>query len=296
MVIDIIISKTYEFGVRCFQLIENCFNPLTLSADAGGGSGGVTAPEVGDVYYTDNTWGKANAYDSSKTIAGVVASVGDDGSVKIMSLKNIANTKWSTTYTDVSGVENLDFYQFQAQVRPGSTITVEEMNKTFATLSAESHQERYNEVLGQYDNMVQDASYKGINLLQNDSLNISFNEIGSSELEIKGKDVKSQSLGINSADWKTYSDIAKSINELRSAISSLRNFTTELGNNYSIVQTREDFTESLINILTEGADKLTLADMNEESANMLALQTRQQLATNALSLVSQSEQAILKLF
>ena len=54
--------------------------------------------------------------------------------------------------------------------------------------------------------------------------------------------------------------------------------------------------KSLINVLTEGADKLTLADMNEESANMLALQTRQQLAINSLSLASQASQSILKLF
>ena len=52
----------------------------------------------------------------------------------------------------------------------------------------------------------------------------------------------------------------------------------------------------MINVLTEGADDLTLADMNEESANMLALQTRQQLAINALSLSSQASQSVLSLF
>ena len=88
----------------------------------------------------------------------------------------------------------------------------------------------------------------------------------------------------------------KSITELRSAISSLRSYTTDLGNNYSIVISREEFTENLINVLTEGADKLTLADMNEESANMLALQTRQQLAINSLSLASQASQSVLTLF
>ena len=77
---------------------------------------------------------------------------------------------------------------------------------------------------------------------------------------------------------------------------SIRAFTAELGNNYSIITSRQDFTENLINILTEGADKLTLADMNEESANMLALQTRQQLAINSLSLASQAAQSIMKLF
>ena len=77
---------------------------------------------------------------------------------------------------------------------------------------------------------------------------------------------------------------------------SIRAFTAELGNNYSIITSRQDFTENLINILTEGADKLALADMNEESANMLALQTRQQLAINSLSLASQAAQSIMKLF
>ena len=90
--------------------------------------------------------------------------------------------------------------------------------------------------------------------------------------------------------------INDSIKAVDDAVSKLRNWASEFGNNYSIVQSREDFTENLINVLTEGADKLTLADMNEESANMLALQTRQQLAINSLSLASQAAQSVLKLF
>ena len=90
--------------------------------------------------------------------------------------------------------------------------------------------------------------------------------------------------------------IDESITAVDKAISTLRNWASEFGNNYSIVQSRESFTENLINVLTEGADKLTLADMNEESANMLALQTRQQLAINSLSLASQAAQSVLQLF
>ena len=59
--------------------------------------------------------------------------------------------------------------------------------------------------------------------------------------------------------------IDASISELENAITSLRNMASEFGNNYSIVENRENFTESLINVLEEGSDKLTLADMNEES-------------------------------
>ncbi len=84
--------------------------------------------------------------------------------------------------------------------------------------------------------------------------------------------------------------------EIEAAINTLRSVASELGNNYSIIQNREDFTQNIINVLEEGSDKLVLADMNEESANMLALQTRQQLAINSLSLASQASQAVLKLF
>ena len=98
------------------------------------------------------------------------------------------------------------------------------------------------------------------------------------------------------SEWQTAEDVEKSISELEEAINSLRSFASEFGNYYSIVTTRQDFTENLINVLEEGADKLTLADMNQESANMLALQTAQQLAVNSLSLASQASQAVLKLF
>ena len=97
-------------------------------------------------------------------------------------------------------------------------------------------------------------------------------------------------------DWSTNNAVDASITEVETAINSLRDMASEFGNNYSIVQTRQDFTENLINVLEEGADNLTLADMNEESANMLALQTRQQLAINSLSLASQAAQSVLSLF
>jgi flagellin len=52
----------------------------------------------------------------------------------------------------------------------------------------------------------------------------------------------------------------------------------------------------MVNTLNTGADNLTLADMNEEGANMLMLQTRQNLGTTSLSLASQAAQAVLRLF
>ena len=86
------------------------------------------------------------------------------------------------------------------------------------------------------------------------------------------------------------------LNNIAEATDYLRNYSSELGNNFSIIETRQNFTEALVDVLETGSDNLVLADMNEESANYLALQTRQQLAINSLSLASQSAQSVLSLF
>ncbi len=154
----------------------------------------------------------------------------------------------------------------------------------------------YNLIIEQYNSLMGDATYKGINLLDGHNLKINFNEDRSSKIEVAGVKADSESLGLKTKEWKTAGDIEKSVSELEEAINSLRGFASQFGNYYSIVTTRQDFTENLINVLEEGADKLTLADMNQESANMLALQTSQQLAVNSLSLASQASQAVLRLF
>ena len=159
-----------------------------------------------------------------------------------------------------------------------------------------AYQKQYNSALSQYDALIKDSIYKGINLLQEDSLRVNFNEDKTSHLMVQGVDVTSDTIGLQFADWQTGKDVADSLSQVLSAKNKLRSAATQLGNYYSIITERQTFTENLINVLTEGADKLSLADMNEESANMLSLQTRQSLAINSLSLASQANQAVLRLF
>ena len=173
-------------------------------------------------------------------------------------------------------------------------------NGTNPTSSRSSSIKQYNEIMEQINQLAADASYKGVNLLKDgESLKIVFNEDRSSSITVEGKSADMTGLGlktVSEADWSTNDGVDETITAIEGAVSKLRDMASEFGNNYSIVQTRQDFTENLINVLEEGADNLTLADMNEESANMLALQTRQQLAINSLSLASQAAQSVLSLF
>jgi flagellin-like hook-associated protein FlgL len=63
----------------------------------------------------------------------------------------------------------------------------------------------------------------------------------------------------------------------------------------STITLRQNYTSEFVNTLQEGADSLTLADLNEESANLLSLETSQSLAVQAMSLSNQQLQGVLRL-
>lgn len=95
------------------------------------------------------------------------------------------------------------------------------------------------------------------------------------------------------AQVSRFENVVKAIDE---AITVIRSDTKKLGTNVAILQTRLDFTKAYVNNLKEGSEKLTLADLNEEGANLVSLQTRQQLGIQALSFAGQQEQGVLQLF
>jgi flagellin len=101
---------------------------------------------------------------------------------------------------------------------------------------------------------------------------------------------------LSDSGFATDNDINRTVDRLNTALSTLRTQASEFGTNLSIVENRQDFTKSMINTLEEGAGKLTLADTNEEGANLLALQTRQSLASTSLSFAAQADQNVLRLF
>lgn len=232
-----------------------------------------SATSLTDVVNTINTALTGLTDDAGNAIEGLKAVASDDGKSLTIESDNGVEAK-------VSGSAN------------GLTL-----DGTTGSSSRVNYMQQFNDLLEQITDLAKDSGYKGVNLLQKDSLTVVFNEDRSSNLVIEGDDASAEGLGlVKATDWGTNEGIDASLEKVDAAISSLRNMSSKFGNNYSILQTREEFTENLVNVLEEGADKLTLADMNEESANMLALQTRQQLAVNSLSLASQASQSVLQLF
>jgi len=176
--------------------------------------------------------------------------------------------------------------------------------QTTDTTTRSSLATQFNALLAQIGQLAGDSGFNGVNLLGGNDLKVTFNEDGTASTTIDSVDYTNQTTPLSigqAANWgagngagDTAIDAAAA--DLTAALTTLRSESQTLGANLSTVQIRQDFTKATINTLQTGSSDLTLADSNEEGANLLALQTRQQLSTTALSLAAQADQNVLRLF
>ncbi|MBC7580247.1 MAG: flagellar hook protein [Tardiphaga sp.] len=158
---------------------------------------------------------------------------------------------------------------------------------------------QYNQVIDQITTTAADSSFNGVNLLNGDTLKLTFNETGTSKLSISGVGFGPGGLGLSKltagTDFTDNAAVNKTLSSLTTAATTLRSQASSFGSNLSVVQIRQDFSKNLINVLTTGASNLTLADTNEEAANSQALSTRQSIGVSALSLANTAQQGVLQL-
>jgi len=222
---------------------------------------------------------EANINGTTGLSSAVTAS--DDGSGHLI----LAANNTTTSFT-VSGADQAAFGLSNSTESPTST--------TRTTL-----QSNFNALLTQIDQLAGDASYNGVNLLNCDNLKVLFNEIGTSSLTIAGVTFNSAGLSLSAVSaggFQSNTTVAATEAAVNAAIAKVRAQTETFGTNASTIQTRQTFEQNMINTLQTGAANLVTADQNQESANLLTEQTRQQLEISALSIANQANQSVLKLF
>ncbi len=219
------------------------------------------------------------------------ASINSTGVITITTTNNAA----SSTIGAIGGTATAAGSAFASDTAGGAAPVADPNSQaTRASLVAQ-----YNQVLQQINTTSQDSSFNGINLLNGDTLNLTFDETGASKLAIAGVTFNDAGLGLSSLTTGTDFLDSNSANgvlaQLTQASTTLRTAASSLGSNLSIVEIRQDFNKNLINVLQTGASNLTVADPNEEAANSQALSTRQSIAVSALALANQSQQSVLQL-
>ena len=237
----------------------------------------------------------------------------------LASIKDTINGGISVLRAATQGLESIESVLKQLKALAQSAISAPE-SSTRAKLASQ-----FNELRSQVDNLAEDASFNGVNLLKNstaafqsggDQLTVKFNErtdaAAVNQLIISGLKIAdfnsivassavTTGVGGTAGVWGQTGAVAvtainSAIRAIDSALVTVRQVAQNFGTNSALLSIRADFTTNLINTLKAGAADLVNADLNEESANLLSLQTRQQLGTISLSIAQRSEQSILRLF
>ncbi len=235
----------------------------------------------------------------------------------LSSIKDAIGGGISVITAAVQGLSSIESVLKQMKAIAQSAISAPE-STTRAKLASQ-----FNELRSQVDGIASDSSFNGVNLLKNtttrfvggaDQLTVKFNERTDpkavNQLIVSGlkaadftQIVATSAVAVGSAATRwgqtgsaAITAINAAIDAIDSALVTVRQASQQFGTNAALLQIREDFTTNLINTLKGGASELVNADLNEESANLLSLQTRQQLGTISLSIAQRSEQSILRLF
>lgn len=168
-------------------------------------------------------------------------------------------------------------------------------DSTFITAKEPLEQE-LEDILSQVTLIAQDANYRGLALLQGDDLRIFFNADRTSFIDVEGQNFTAADFGLGAIDFSTLDSLNRAIDNISNGVDQLRSFGSTLSSNLNVVATREIFIQNQIETARAGADDLTVADQNEEGANLLALSTRQQIALSVMSIASQQFSSVLSLF
>ena len=200
----------------------------------------------------------------------------------------------SSVKTALEGIEGIDalIQQMKGLLISARTSTGNELASIVT---------QYNTLRTQVDNLARDTNYQGTNLVNGtgQSLIVQFSTDTASTLSIASVDLRVASTGLNltsAVNFSLTSILDAAASAVQTAIGTLCGQAQSLASNIAILQTRLDFNTAFVNLHEEGAGKLSLVDITEEGASLVALQTRQQLGINSLAFAGQAEQSILQLF
>jgi len=255
---------------------------------------------VGNIITIQTTGGTAVAFtiSATTTVQGLMNGIAGADSALTMSF-NATTSKielTATAGTDVtltsatSVVTNL----FGTAMSTGVAKVFGATGSAGTTASLEADFEK---VMTAINSLVGDTGYKGVNLLNGNDLTVTINE-SSTTLTVSSSTLNVTGLGYGAAtvDFNVAANIDTAITESDAALAKIRSVSSGFSADLGILQTREDFTNNMVQTLESGAGLLVNANLEEESANLLALQTRQALGTSSLSFANQAQQSVLQLF
>ena len=149
----------------------------------------------------------------------------------------------------------------------------------------------------QLTTIVATAEFNSVNLIKSGATALAvLSTADGSTITISAQALDSATLAISASDLTTSASASTALTAIDAAITSVSDKLAALGSSAKRIEVQSEFTAQLVDILKEGVGNLIDANLAEESAKLQALQIKQQLGVQALSIANASPQSILALF
>ncbi|GAB4130423.1 MAG: flagellin [Rhodothalassiaceae bacterium] len=185
-------------------------------------------------------------------------------------------------------------------------LAVAAKDESLDNTSRDALNDEFIEIIGQIQSINNSASFNGTNLVGDQTTPTSVQAIdadGNTVFSIAGVDLTTGASGlavaaltIDSSGVTAVTNADAAFTAIETAIATVNSALSDFGAGFQRLEIQAEFTTRLKDTLEVGIGNLVDADLARESANLQALQVRQQLGLQALSIANQAPGSVLALF
>ena len=184
--------------------------------------------------------------------------------------------------------------QIKADVLSGSDTSLDTTSRTALSQSVSA-------LIGQISKIVSNATFNNINMIKTGgtTLNALADAAGTNHLTVAAVSLAVGGANVTftaNASFSTATQATALLSLVNNSITLVNAATAKLGTEATSVTTHLTFISHLQDTLTTGVGNLVDADLAKESAQLTALQTKQQLGIQSLSIANASKNQLLSLF
>lgn len=280
-----------------------------ITGTAGAGVTGATAVAAGSTLVFEDASGNARtlSYGAATTVAQVITDITAMGSGIKAELVNQTGGGAGPLQLRLRNMNGGDMKILSATgaFAPAGAVAFPGNIVGYAAPLSSNHALRlaygrqYDAIIVNLDLLVMNNPVQnGRNLLQGQNMNVVMDEFAGNPLTISGININAAgtlTMAQAGASWTNDQNIQTSATQANQALINLRNFQAQFATFNSYIKSRYDLNKAYEGDLKTQGDDLVAADASEESARLVALQTRQQFAVQALTIGNQNEQSLLRL-
>lgn len=177
----------------------------------------------------------------------------------------------------------------RAQEATGTGLSV----ANFAALNAE-----FTSLRDQIAGIVAGATVNGMNLINNavTSIQVRVNDSDATAITFTAQDLTAATLAIGGSVTDTQTNAILAVAAVSGAISTVNTAIANLASRVRAASAAKEYSQQLSDGLDKAISSMVDADLPAESARLQALQTKQQLGIQVLSIANQQPQMLLSLF